>query len=86
MPALTLRRPSTSPTFPPHCHSSLTPVFPLLLQDDVLYESLTVWETLLYAALLRLPRTMTMEAKHARVQEVLESLGLAKSRNTIIGG
>jgi ABC-type uncharacterized transport system YnjBCD ATPase subunit len=56
------------------------------LQDDVLYESLTVWETLLYAALLRLPRTMTPEAKRERVESVVTSLGLGKSRNTIIGG
>jgi ABC-type multidrug transport system ATPase subunit len=52
----------------------------------VLYESLTVWETLLYAALLRLPRTMTPEAKRERVEEVLGLLGLGKTRDTIIGG
>lgn len=32
-------------------------------QDDVLYESLTVYETLMYAGLLRLPRTMTKREK-----------------------
>lgn len=31
-----------------------------VLQDDLLYDSLTVDETLLYAARLRLPRTMPL--------------------------
>lgn len=57
-----------------------------VLQDDVLYEDLTVYETLLYAALLRLPREMTRSEKKQRVEAVIEVLGLTKSRNTIIGG
>lgn len=32
-------------------------------QDDVLYETLTVRETLVYAGLLRLPRSMTKAEK-----------------------
>lgn len=35
----------------------------VLLQDDVLYESLTVLETLTYAGLLRLPREMPRSEK-----------------------
>ena len=36
------------------------------MQDDVLYETLTVYETLLFAATLRLPRNMS------RAQKVIE--------------
>lgn len=57
-----------------------------VLQDDLLYESLTVAETLHFAAALRLPRTMSPAAKRARVDEVITALGLDKCRDTIIGG
>ena len=57
-----------------------------VLQDDLLYESLTVYETLYFAAMLRLPKTMTSAQKKARVDEVIAALGLAKCRDTIIGG
>ena len=54
-------------------------------QDDVLYEDLTVQETLSYAALLRLPRDMSRKEKLERVDMVIEALGITKSKNTIIG-
>ncbi|KAJ9515493.1 hypothetical protein QJQ45_016484 [Haematococcus lacustris] len=57
-----------------------------VLQDDVLYETLTVLETLTYAGLLRLPNAMSRADKRARVDAVIEVLGLSKSRDTIIGG
>ncbi|KAG2437947.1 hypothetical protein HXX76_005562 [Chlamydomonas incerta] len=57
-----------------------------VLQDDVLYETLTVHETLLYAGLLRLPRRMPAAEKRQRVEGVLRGLGLGRSRDTIIGG
>ncbi|KAG2493515.1 hypothetical protein HYH03_008330 [Edaphochlamys debaryana] len=57
-----------------------------VLQDDVLYETLTVHETLLYAAQLRLPGGMSAAEKRRRVDAVLAGLGLSKSRDTIIGG
>lgn len=55
------------------------------LQDDLLYESLTVWETLWFAAQLRLPRTMSKAAKRERVDAVITALGLSRCRDTIIG-
>lgn len=55
------------------------------MQDDLLYESLTVWETLWFAAQLRLPRTMTKAAKRERVNTVITALGLTRCRDTIIG-
>lgn len=42
-------------------------------------------ETLTYAALLRLPGSMTRKQKYERVDTVMEALGLVKSQNTIIG-
>ncbi|URD73722.1 ABC-2 type transporter [Musa troglodytarum] len=45
-------------------------------QDDVLFTHLTVKETLTYAALLRLPRTMTREQKEERASSAIHELGL----------
>ena len=55
------------------------------LQDDLLHETLTVTEVLYYAAMLRLPRTMTAEAKSARVMTVVRALGIEACKDTIIG-
>ncbi|KAL8137564.1 hypothetical protein V2J09_003565 [Rumex salicifolius] len=55
-------------------------------QDDVLYPHLTVFETLAYTAVLRLPRTLTKEQKLQQTDMVVRELGLTKCRNTIIGG
>jgi len=57
-----------------------------VLQDDLLYETLTVSETLNYAAALRLPRGMSAAARKARVEAVISALGINKCKDTIIGG
>ncbi|KAK9839571.1 hypothetical protein WJX84_010569, partial [Apatococcus fuscideae] len=57
-----------------------------VLQDDLLYESLTVWETLYYAAMLRLPREMSTAEKKLRVDTVIKALGIESTKGTIIGG
>ena len=54
-------------------------------QDDLLYETLTVYETLYYAAMLRLPSTMNVEQKLERVDHVIHTLGLDKCKDTIVG-
>eukprot|EP00842_Homolaphlyctis_polyrhiza_P003323 jgi/Hompol1/3992/HPOL_000688-RA len=54
-------------------------------QDDLMYQTLTVEETLSYAARLRLPSSMSKAEKAARVSEVIASLGLTGCRNTRIG-
>ena len=54
-------------------------------QDDLLYESLTVYETLYYAAMLRLPQHMDHKAKIDRVETVITALGLSSCKDTIIG-
>ncbi|XP_027081585.1 ABC transporter G family member 14 [Coffea eugenioides] len=55
-------------------------------QDDVLYPHLTVFETLLFTALLRLPKTLTKEEKVQHVEQVIAELGLSRCRNSMIGG
>ncbi|PKA52291.1 ABC transporter G family member 22 [Apostasia shenzhenica] len=55
-------------------------------QDDVLFAHLTVRETLTYAALLRLPQTMTKQQKEERATDVVYELGLERCQDTMIGG
>lgn len=55
-------------------------------QDDVLFPHLTVKETLTYAALLRLPKTLTIEQKEKRALDVIHELGLERCQDTMIGG
>lgn len=57
-----------------------------VLQDDLLYEALTVYETLHFAATLRLPPHMTRGERADRVENVIAALGLGQCRDTIIGG
>ena len=44
-----------------------------------------MYETLYYAAMLRLPSTMTTEQKMDRVNHVIHTLGLDKCKDTIVG-
>ncbi|XP_059646547.1 ABC transporter G family member 22 isoform X3 [Cornus florida] len=55
-------------------------------QDDVLFPHLTVKETLTYAALLRLPKTLTKQEKEKRATDVIYELGLERCQDTMIGG
>lgn len=55
-------------------------------QDDILYPHLTVTETLVYTALLRLPRTLTKDEKVQQAEAVITQLGLTRCKNSIIGG
>jgi ABC-type multidrug transport system ATPase subunit len=54
-------------------------------QEDTLMPTLTVYETILYSALLRLPADMSLEAKHARVMETIHELGIYKIKDKRIG-
>jgi ATP-binding cassette, subfamily G (WHITE), member 2 len=54
-------------------------------QEDTLMPSLTVYETVLYSALLRLPKDMSIAAKKYRVLETLEELGILAIKDTRIG-
>ncbi|XP_061339254.1 ABC transporter G family member 21-like isoform X2 [Gastrolobium bilobum] len=55
-------------------------------QDDVLYPHLTVLETLAFAALLRLPKSLTREEKVEKAENVIVELGLSRCRNSPVGG
>ncbi|KAG0332216.1 hypothetical protein BG004_001337 [Podila humilis] len=54
-------------------------------QEDTLMPTLTVYETILYSALLRLPRDMSPEAKHFRVMETMSELGILAIKDMRIG-
>lgn len=55
-------------------------------QDDVLYPHLTVTETLVFTALLRLPKTLARDEKIQHVERVISELGLTRCKNSMIGG
>ncbi|TXG68015.1 hypothetical protein EZV62_009290 [Acer yangbiense] len=55
-------------------------------QDDVLLPQLTVEETLVFAAFLRLPGNMNRQQKYARVEMIIKELGLERCRHTRVGG
>ena len=56
------------------------------MQDDNLFAYSTVNETLMFAASLRLPSSMSLEDKQAHVDTVIGKLGLTPARDVIIGG
>ncbi|GJN08237.1 hypothetical protein PR202_ga26137 [Eleusine coracana subsp. coracana] len=56
-----------------------------VMQDDLLYPMLTVSETLMYSAEFRLPRALSRAKKRARVEALVDQLGLRAAAHTIIG-
>ncbi|KAG8763810.1 hypothetical protein FRC12_008395 [Ceratobasidium sp. 428] len=54
-------------------------------QEDTLMGTLTVYETVLYSALLRLPREMSLAAKRYRTLETIHELGLDAIKDSRIG-
>lgn len=54
-------------------------------QEDYLLPTLTVYETVLNSALLRLPRNMSFEAKERKVFEVLKELRILNIKDRLIG-
>lgn len=54
-------------------------------QEDTMLPTLTVHETILTSALLRLPRDMGRAAKEQRVHEVMKELGIHHIRDSLIG-
>lgn len=54
-------------------------------QEDTMLPTLTVHETILNSALLRLPRDMGRSAKEQRVYEVEKQLGIYHIRDSLIG-
>jgi ABC-type multidrug transport system ATPase subunit len=56
-----------------------------VFQDDLLLWNLTVRETILFAAKLRLPQSMPMAEKEDRVDALIERLGISGVKDSIIG-
>lgn len=54
-------------------------------QEDTMIPTLTVYETILYSALLRLPRSMSKAAKKFRVMEVMQELNIDGIKDSRIG-
>ena len=54
-------------------------------QEDIFYTQMTVRETLLFAARLRLPASVPADEKVRRVDAILTKLSLVKAADTIIG-
>ncbi|BGP38555.1 FAD-dependent urate hydroxylase [Rhodotorula kratochvilovae] len=54
-------------------------------QEDTLMGTLTVYETVLYSALLRLPRDMPFADKRMRTLETLHELGILAIRDSRVG-
>ena len=54
-------------------------------QEDIFYTQMTVRETLMFAAKLRLPASVPLAEKEGRVEELLDKLSLRKAADTIVG-
>jgi ABC-type multidrug transport system ATPase subunit/ABC-type transport system involved in multi-copper enzyme maturation permease subunit len=68
-----------------YSRSTLKQVSGYVVQDDLLFGNLTVEETLLYSAKLRLPADVSDDERKVRVEDAMKRLGLLHCRNTIIG-
>nr|XP_027196556.1 ABC transporter G family member 21-like [Dermatophagoides pteronyssinus] len=56
-----------------------------VLQQDIFFPNLTLKQTLMYTARLRLPESMKKNEKLALIDKIIEELQLKKCENTIIG-
>ncbi|CAH8353155.1 unnamed protein product [Eruca vesicaria subsp. sativa] len=56
-----------------------------VMQDDLLFPMLTVEETLMFSADFRLPSSLSKKKKQARVQALIDQLGLRNAATTVIG-
>eukprot|EP00122_Pirum_gemmata_P020217 Pgem_evm1s18910 len=55
-------------------------------QQDIVIETLTVYECLYYAAELKLPaKKISREEKDRRLEQIIEDMGISKCRDTIVG-
>lgn len=66
-------------------HEEYKKIMGFVDQEDTLMSTLTVYETVLYSALLRLPRDMSNEAKKFRTLETMHELGILGIKDSRIG-
>ncbi|KAI0692220.1 hypothetical protein BC835DRAFT_1508901 [Cytidiella melzeri] len=71
--------------FPVTGSCSREPTVGFVPQQDILPATLTVHEAILFAARLRLPESIPLSEQLARVDDVIEKLGLSAVRNVRIG-
>lgn len=71
--------------FPASDSSAAVPTVGFVPQQDILPAKLTVFEAILFAARLRLPESIPLSEQVARVDDVIEKLGLSHVRNVRIG-
>jgi ATP-binding cassette subfamily G (WHITE) protein 2 len=69
----------------PYDNAELKRIAGYVIQDDLLDGYLTVEETLMYTAKLRLPRTFTNKQRQERVHDVMTDLGISHVHNVIVG-
>ena len=56
-----------------------------VMQDDLVHTEITVFETLLYTAQLRMPKGVTTEQIKKRINEVINLVDISHCRNVVIG-
>lgn len=76
---------SGSVSFPSTGAVAREPTVGFVPQQDILPPTLTVYEAVLFAARLRLPESIPLSEQLARVDDVIEKLGLTGVRNVRIG-
>jgi ABC-type multidrug transport system ATPase subunit len=54
-------------------------------QEDVLMGSMTTYEALTFTSQMKLPPKMSKEEKHARVMQLLDSMGLTRVKDNFMG-
>ncbi|XP_021349695.1 ABC transporter G family member 21-like isoform X2 [Mizuhopecten yessoensis] len=54
-------------------------------QDDIFLSNLTLWETLYFTAMIRIPDQVSQQEKTEKIYSVVDSLGLKKCLHTPIG-
>eukprot|EP00216_Chloropicon_sp_CCMP2111_P004459 CAMPEP_0198240856 /NCGR_PEP_ID=MMETSP1446-20131203/5847_1 /TAXON_ID=1461542 ORGANISM="Unidentified sp, Strain CCMP2111" /NCGR_SAMPLE_ID=MMETSP1446 /ASSEMBLY_ACC=CAM_ASM_001112 /LENGTH=732 /DNA_ID=CAMNT_0043923635 /DNA_START=336 /DNA_END=2534 /DNA_ORIENTATION=- len=69
----------------PASPTQITEISAFVHQDDCMLATMTVSETILFAAHLRLPYSMSNQKKRLRAGNAIRLLGLEKCKNTIIG-
>ena len=69
----------------PYDNAELKKIAGYVMQDDLLNGYLTVRETLMYTAKLRLPKTFTDKERQERVEDVMADMGLSHVHNVIVG-
>lgn len=56
-----------------------------VMQQDILFENLTVYETLSYAAQLKMHPTATSNDRNRRIERILKLLGIEECRDVVVG-